>query len=123
MDSNNKPMTLLDIENAEFSALVEKNKGGSNMSLVKKEHEEYFELKPIGVRYICEFCGKGEMEADPNESVVIPLVTGAPIMRTHICNKCGKSMQLPKTYPYIEWVTAAEYDEFVKSGGMSNGSD
>lgn len=73
------------------------------MSYTPKEHEEVFDIKPVGVRYICEFCNEGEMIADPKEPILMT-VEGVQLMRTHICNKCGKSMKLPKTYPYIEWV-------------------
>ena len=36
-------------------------------------------------------------------------------LRTHICDKCHNIMKLPKTYPYIEWVTKDEYTEMVKN--------
>lgn len=82
------------------------------MAITLKEHEEAFELKPVGIRYICEFCNEGEMIYDSSENVVIvPL--NRSTMIPHKCNKCGKDMKLPKTYPYIEWVTAEEYESIL----------
>jgi len=65
-------------------------------------HEETFELKPIGIRYICEFCNEGEMIHDSNEPVMVELAM-KPNLFKHHCSKCGKIMHLPKVYPYIEW--------------------
>lgn len=64
-------------------------------------NEETFNVKPIGVRYKCEFCNEGYQELDKSA----PMNTSFPQMFTHICTKCGKSMLLPKVYPYIEWET------------------
>lgn len=73
-----------------------------------KPHEEMFELHPYGVRYKCEFCNEGEQVVVKDEVITVPLVmkvgnSQSPIMRKHRCNKCGKEMMLPKSYPYIEW--------------------
>lgn len=65
-----------------------------------KEHEETFNVKPIGVKYICEFCNEGEMKTVAGSEVKM----GFPPMFDHKCTKCGKTMLLPKMYPYIEWV-------------------
>lgn len=99
------------------------------MSINLTEHEEMFELKPIGIRYRCEFCNDGEMIASNSETLIVEY-GGGPYMRTHTCNKCGKSMKLPKTYPYIEWVTPEEYDslmitdnEYNRRYREENGSD
>lgn len=71
-----------------------------------KEYEELFEIKPIGVRYRCELCGEGEMIA-MNEDPV-RLMGDGMMMRKHQCTKCKGIMQLPKTYPYIEWIPVEE---------------
>lgn len=86
------------------------------MAFVPNEHERMFELIPVGVNYVCEFCHEGNMMVDVNETLVIEY-TDKPTMalRTHICDKCHKTMKLPKTYPYIEWVTKDEYTEMVKN--------
>ena len=65
-----------------------------------KEHEVLFGITPVGVKYICEFCNEGEMKADASQ-VMHP--AGQIPMFPHTCTKCGKSMQLPKVYPYVDW--------------------
>ena len=52
-------------------------------------------------QYICEFCNEGEMKYNPEISKTVLL--NSPNMYNHICTKCGKTMLLPKMYPYIEW--------------------
>ena len=86
-----------------------------NMAFVPSEHERVFELIPIGVNYVCEFCHEGNMIVDTNETLIVEL-TDPPRMalRTHICDKCQNTMKLPKTYPYVEWLTKAEYAEMIK---------
>lgn len=66
------------------------------------EHERSFPIKPIGIKYICEFCGEGEMKMSDDASNFI--LTSNPPLIKHVCTKCGKDMLLPKSYPYIEWV-------------------
>ena len=77
------------------------------MKLLK--NEEAFKIHPVGVRYKCEFCNVGEM-IYVNEPVQLMLDTNPPLKK-HKCNKCGGEMQLPKIYPYIEWVPDEEYNE------------
>lgn len=61
--------------------------------------EREFDVKPKGVKYICEFCNKGEMKYyNPDSSMV------TPTMIPHKCTSCEKIMYLPKMYPYIEWL-------------------
>jgi len=67
------------------------------MSYKPKEHEELFEVKPIGVRYVCEFCNEGEMKYEPT------LNSEYDKMYVHKCTKCFQTLLLPKIYPYIEW--------------------
>lgn len=68
------------------------------------EHERTFPIKPIGVKYICEFCNEGEMVHNDNE----PIRMSNPPLISHRCTKCGKDMLLPKVYPYVEWIPAEE---------------
>lgn len=68
-----------------------------------KPHEETFDLRPIGIRYRCEFCNEGEMKYGTNEGPAIALTVNPPLYE-HKCTKCGKTMHLPKMYPYIEWI-------------------
>lgn len=66
------------------------------------EHEQTFPIKPMGVRYICEHCGIGEMKVDISNQAAISLLS-MPQMIKHICDHCGGELYLPKTYPYIVW--------------------
>ena len=78
--------------------------GGYKMKeYVPVGNEQLFEVKPIGVKYICEFCNNGEMIADSNQ--VIEMKDGHMVkLFVHKCKKCGRTMQLPKVYPHIEWL-------------------
>lgn len=70
-----------------------------------KPNEAVFNIRPIGVKYICEHCGEGEMRAVPEDDGAI-VWQGTPRSRLirHRCNKCKGELRLPKTYPYIEWI-------------------
>ena len=72
------------------------------MSYVPRKNEVTFEVKPIGVAYTCEFCHKGEMEADTSRLIVVDAANGLQMIK-HFCNSCGAQMDLPRVYPYIEW--------------------
>lgn len=67
---------------------------------VPGEHEETFDVKPIGVRYKCEYCGKGEMKVVTDNAITLQYNT----MIKHKCTECGGELLLPKMYPYIEWI-------------------
>lgn len=68
------------------------------------KNEETFDVKPIGVRYRCEFCNIGEQKLVTGKPVVLEAVGSFPKLREHKCTHCGKIMMLPKAYPYIEWI-------------------
>jgi len=70
---------------------------------VPKEFEATFELKPIGVKRICEHCNEGEMEY-VFEDTAGSFDNFKTSMKKHRCKKCGGELLLPKIYPYIEWV-------------------
>jgi hypothetical protein len=74
-------------------------------------HEEMFNLHPVGVRYICEFCNDGEMQVS-EEEVNTALLGSTPLLISHKCNKCGKTMQLPRSYPYVKFMTDDEYNSY-----------
>jgi DNA-directed RNA polymerase subunit RPC12/RpoP len=65
--------------------------------------EETFDVKPVGVKYICDKCGKGEM-----------LPTGRndwsanPPLLEHECNYCGTKMKFHEKYPLIRYQTITE---------------
>ena len=67
------------------------------------EHEKMFNIKPVGIKYKCEFCNDGEMKL-VTEDLPFIYEDEMPNMHPHRCTKCGKMMLLPKMYPYIEWV-------------------
>jgi len=69
-----------------------------------KQNEVLFNIVPIGVKYTCELCGKGEMKIDPSQL----LLTSNPPLIPHTCTECKGIMHLPKQYPYIEWCPQEE---------------
>ena len=68
----------------------------------KNEFEELFDVKPIGVKYRCEYCGEGEQIYQSTRETVESLLQTD--MYQHKCDKCGMVLMLPKVYPYIEWI-------------------
>ena len=74
------------------------------------EHERTFDVHPVGVKYICENCNEGEMELDKENPIYF--ATNPPLI-PHKCTKCGCKMSLRKTYPYIEWLSDDEYQEYI----------
>ena len=75
-----------------------------------KKGEEVFEIKPVGVRYKCEHCKKGEMkvEMEPGKDPFIWSEKLGRGMVQHKCTNCQLELLLPKQYPYIEWVPLEE---------------
>lgn len=73
---------------------------------VPNEHERTFNVTPIGVKYICEFCNKGEMKYSPSDEVISSMS-----LLFHKCTNCGKAMMLPKMYPYIEWIEEGDDEQ------------
>lgn len=85
------------------------------MSFVPSEHEKLSKLIPIAVSYQCELCNDGIMEADPNDPIVMEMTNPPRMqMRRHFCNKCNGMLMLPKTYPYVEWITPQEYSRLAQ---------
>ena len=76
-----------------------------------KQHEEMFEIRPVGIRYKCEFCNEGEMIYNNPGMIAAEDFYQKPIMHNHVCNKCGKEMLLPKMYPYVEWTIPINEDQ------------
>ena len=79
-------------------------------------NEVVFPIHPVGVKYICEFCNKGEMKLLPPPKEPPENLSLFP----HQCNKCGKIMNLPQMYPKIEWVPENEEEKENESGGRSS---
>ncbi|MCM1222626.1 MAG: hypothetical protein NC548_50005 [Lachnospiraceae bacterium] len=76
-----------------------------------KPNERAEQLFPVGVKYICEFCGEGEMTVQRNKlaTLGVSMRPDGPMLFPHVCSHCGKEMQLPEPYPKLEWVDEAEY--------------
>lgn len=65
--------------------------------------EEIFDVKPIGIRYVCDYCGKGEMvPTGKNDWSVNP-----PKLE-HMCKKCEFKMILNEKYPLIRYTPLAK---------------
>jgi uncharacterized protein (DUF983 family) len=62
--------------------------------------EQQFEITPVGVRYICDKCGEGEMV----QSGKIAWMTD-PIQFPHQCTKCGHEQAFTDKYPTVRFVT------------------
>lgn len=76
-----------------------------------KPNEAVFNIRPIGIKYICEHCGEGEMVRNPNGL----LRMSNPPLIPHHCTKCDGELLLPKTYPYIEWIPEEGCNESPKT--------
>lgn len=68
------------------------------------EFEKSFPLKPVGIKRICDFCGKGEMVLDPDA----PMSSTAPNLIQHTCTKCNSTQYFNKRYPYVEFIEVEE---------------
>lgn len=59
--------------------------------------KEYFVI-PVGVKYICNFCGGGEMIPTNKNNWSVD-----PPNFEHKCNNCGKEILLNEKYPTIRY--------------------
>jgi DNA-directed RNA polymerase subunit RPC12/RpoP len=57
--------------------------------------ESKYEVKPVGVEYTCDKCGKGTMNPT---GLIAP---SQPPKYEHICSECGERALLDKQYPHI----------------------
>lgn len=66
--------------------------------------EETFEVKPIGVKYICDTCEKGELlpTGENSWSQEIPNIE-------HGCTNCESKKMLPEKYPLIRYTRLKGY--------------
>lgn len=60
--------------------------------------EKTFEVKPIGVRYICDVCNKGEMSQTGQLKMYEHHATFV-----HKCNNCKHELELNEKYPLIRY--------------------
>ncbi|EGT0683314.1 hypothetical protein IZT14_001706 [Clostridium perfringens] len=61
--------------------------------------EKEFCVKPVLVKYMCDFCNEGEMI--PNSKNYWSL---DPPKFEHKCNKCGKKIILDEKYPIMRYI-------------------
>lgn len=73
------------------------------MKWVNKIMEEVYSVKPVGVKYNCDFCKKGEM-----------LPTGKNVWSTeppqfeHECTHCYAKILFDEKYPLIRYALVTE---------------
>ncbi len=60
--------------------------------------EKHIEVKVQQVKYICDYCGKGEMK-HTGETLL-----SYPPQHIHICDNCGRGGRYSCIYPNIEYV-------------------
>ncbi|MBO5424418.1 MAG: hypothetical protein J6A25_02795 [Lachnospiraceae bacterium] len=60
--------------------------------------EIHYNIKPVGVRYLCDNCN-GEMKHTDG----IVLMSNPPKYK-HICSNCGEIEYLEEVYPTIRWI-------------------
>lgn len=60
--------------------------------------EKTFEVKPIGIRYICDVCKKGEMHQTEKMKMYEHHATFV-----HKCSNCGQELELKEKYPTIRY--------------------
>lgn len=63
--------------------------------------EKEFKVYPVGIYYVCDNCGEGQMiykELD-SQALIFDSENGFLV---HVCSKCGCEKKLVKKYPTIE---------------------
>jgi hypothetical protein len=63
--------------------------------------EQRFDVKQVGIRYICDVCDTGEMKPYGK-----PDWLAEPVQFPHQCNNCGHERTLNERYPKIVWEPA-----------------
>ena len=59
--------------------------------------ERTYEVRTVGMDYICDDCNVGVME-----QTGVMLLTD-PVQWPHKCNNCGKTKNLWQKYPDVRW--------------------
>ena len=62
--------------------------------------EKSYEVKPVGIKYVCDRCNEGEMQVSGS----IMLMTNPPKF-PHKCNICSFEKNFTVKYPYIAYKT------------------
>lgn len=72
------------------------------------------EVRPVGVRYMCDECEGGEMIPTGR---VIQLISTVPPKFEHMCKLCGAKENLAEQFPAIRFESMEEDPTIV--GGVS----
>jgi uncharacterized protein (DUF983 family) len=70
--------------------------------------EREFEVEPVGIAYVCDSCGQGEMVSAEAETTAAEEARQAGYR--HRCTSCGQEDTLAESYPTIRFR--------VKEGGQ-----
>lgn len=60
--------------------------------------EEMYAVEPIGIKYICDTCGKGEMFSTGKNDWTIN-----PPQFEHLCSNCSQKEFLKEKYPLVRF--------------------
>ena len=63
--------------------------------------ERTYEIKPVGVDYVCDKCNTGVMVHNSG----IALMCNPPQF-VHVCSNCGHEQQMLEVYPTLRWERA-----------------
>jgi hypothetical protein len=63
--------------------------------------EQRVEVRPFGVRYICDACKQGEMMALSGAQALFQ--EGEKVLVRHVCNVCRTLMAFPEKYPTVRY--------------------
>ena len=63
--------------------------------------EKSYEIKPVGIKYVCDNCDEGEMLVSGN----IMLMTDPPKF-PHKCNVCDFEKNFTTKYPFVTYRAA-----------------
>jgi predicted RNA-binding Zn-ribbon protein involved in translation (DUF1610 family) len=65
--------------------------------------ERTYEVRTVGVDYLCDKCGDGVME---QTGIMLPM---DPPKWRHKCNRCGEVSDLWQKYPTVRWERLPAY--------------
>jgi hypothetical protein len=63
--------------------------------------EQEFEIRPVGVKYICDKCSEGEMLPEGEASL-----SDGRTLYPHSCSKCGHKEVFNERYKKLIWKLA-----------------
>jgi DNA-directed RNA polymerase subunit RPC12/RpoP len=76
---------------------------------MSKMPEKEIPLRQVGVSYVCDKCGKGEMVYKMlNVGIVLATSFEQEPCWIHVCNHCSSEAELKEKYPTVRWIREAE---------------